>query len=66
MKRIRLHLYAHSLGGTTLVSMRKGVVSRLVVIALLLTNQVSHAQSLPATLQAQVNSLFFENLYAHT
>ena len=46
--------------------MRKGVVSILLVTALLAQSQVSDAQTLPVALQAQVKSPFFEKLYAHT
>ncbi len=46
--------------------MYKGVVSVLVVTALLAIDRVSYSQALTAVLQVQVKSPFFENLYAHT
>ena len=46
--------------------MRKGVILVSLVTALLAMSRIGSAQALPAALQAQVKSPFFEKLYART
>lgn len=59
-------LYVYNFRGKNFISMRKRVVFWPLVMILLIANQISKAQPLPTSLQAQLTSPFFENLYAHT